>query len=75
MRAGNTQQRTAFIMYLWTATIAFPVTVLAFAPMWVAAIVAAALLLITTIFSLGKSKMYPQGKPDLGNSEIESIDA
>jgi UDP-GlcNAc:undecaprenyl-phosphate GlcNAc-1-phosphate transferase len=75
MRAGNTQQRTAFIMYLWTATIAFPVTVLAFAPMWVAAIVAAALLLITTIFSLGKSKMYPQGKPDQGNSEIESIDA
>jgi len=63
MRAGNTQQRTAFIMYLWTATVAFPVTVLAFAPVWVAALTAAALLLFTVIFSLGKSKMYPDGKP------------
>ena len=32
MRAGNTQIRTAAILYLWTATIAFPVTVSAFAP-------------------------------------------
>jgi UDP-GlcNAc:undecaprenyl-phosphate GlcNAc-1-phosphate transferase len=63
MRAGNTQQRTAFIMYLWTATVAVPVTVLAFAPVWVAALTAAALLLFTVIFSLGKSKMYPDGKP------------
>ena len=63
MRAGNTQQRTAFIMYLWTATIAFPVTVLAFAPIWVAALTAIALLVFTVMFSLGKSKMYPDGKP------------
>jgi UDP-GlcNAc:undecaprenyl-phosphate GlcNAc-1-phosphate transferase len=70
MRAGNTQQRTAFIMYLWTATIAFPVTVLAFAPIWVAALVALVLLIFTTIFSLGKSKMYPQGKPDMGNPDL-----
>ena len=75
MRAGNTQQRTAFIMYLWTATIAFPVTVLAFAPTWVAATVAAALLIATTLFSLGKSKMYPQGKPDLEKPEVENSDA
>jgi len=34
-----------------------------------------ALLIFTTIFSLGKSKMYPQGKPDLGQPEVESIDA
>jgi UDP-GlcNAc:undecaprenyl-phosphate GlcNAc-1-phosphate transferase len=27
-------------VYLWTATIAFPVTVLAFAPWWVAALTA-----------------------------------
>jgi UDP-GlcNAc:undecaprenyl-phosphate GlcNAc-1-phosphate transferase len=50
-------------MYLWTATVAVPVTVLAFAPVWVAALTAAALLLFTVIFSLGKSKMYPDGKP------------
>ena len=71
MRAGNTQQRTAFIMYLWTATIAFPVTVLAFAPIWVAALVATTLLLITTIFSRGRSKMYPHGKPEVETVNVE----
>jgi UDP-GlcNAc:undecaprenyl-phosphate GlcNAc-1-phosphate transferase len=68
MRAGNTQQRTAFIMYLWTATIAFPVTVLAFAPLWVGGVVAMMLLGFTIFFSLGKSKMYPEGKPVLEGS-------
>jgi hypothetical protein len=67
-------------MYLWTATIAFPVTVLAFAPIWVAALVALALFIFTTIFSLGKSKMYPQGKqdmgkPDPGKPETESVNS
>jgi UDP-GlcNAc:undecaprenyl-phosphate GlcNAc-1-phosphate transferase len=71
MRAGNTQQRTAFIMYLWTATIAFPVTVLAFAPMWVAALVAAALLIVTVIFSRGKSKMYQNRKPEWNGGHVE----
>jgi UDP-GlcNAc:undecaprenyl-phosphate GlcNAc-1-phosphate transferase len=56
MRAGNTQIRTAAIMYLWTATIAFPVTVSAFAPLWVAAIFAGAMLAFTIFFSRGKSK-------------------
>jgi UDP-GlcNAc:undecaprenyl-phosphate GlcNAc-1-phosphate transferase len=56
MRAGNTQIRTAAIMYLWTATIAFPVTVSAFAPLWVVAIFAGALLAITIFFTRGKSK-------------------
>lgn len=56
MRAGNTQIRTAAIMYLWTATIAFPVTVSAFAPLWVAAIVAGALLAITLRFTTAQSK-------------------
>ena len=40
---GNSQLRTSFIMYLWTATIAFPATISAFAPLWVALLVAAAL--------------------------------
>jgi UDP-GlcNAc:undecaprenyl-phosphate GlcNAc-1-phosphate transferase len=71
MRAGNTQQRTAFIMYLWTATIAFPVTVLAFAPTWVAAIVAASLLLFTVIFSRGKSKMYKEGRSESVGVHVE----
>jgi UDP-GlcNAc:undecaprenyl-phosphate GlcNAc-1-phosphate transferase len=56
MRAGNTQIRTAAIMYLWTATIAFPVTVSAFAPLWVVAIFAGAMLAFTIFFTRGKSK-------------------
>ena len=55
--AGNSQLRTAFILYLWTATIAFPVTVLAFAPWWIALLTALALMLITLILSYrGKVK-------------------
>jgi UDP-GlcNAc:undecaprenyl-phosphate GlcNAc-1-phosphate transferase len=58
MRAGNTQVRTAGIMYLWTATIAFPVTVSAFAPLWVSAVFAGAMLAFTIFFSRGKSKSF-----------------
>jgi UDP-GlcNAc:undecaprenyl-phosphate GlcNAc-1-phosphate transferase len=58
MRAGNTQVRTASIMYLWTATIAFPVSVSAFAPLWVSAIFAGAMLALTIYFSRGKSKSF-----------------
>ena len=47
MSAGKTQQRTAVIMYLATATIAFPVTIAAFEPIWVAALSAIVLLTIT----------------------------
>jgi UDP-GlcNAc:undecaprenyl-phosphate GlcNAc-1-phosphate transferase len=47
MSAGNSQLKTAIIMYFWTATIAFPVTVSAFAPLWVAALTAAVLIAIT----------------------------
>jgi UDP-GlcNAc:undecaprenyl-phosphate GlcNAc-1-phosphate transferase len=71
MRAGNTQQRTAFIMYLWTATIAFPVTVLAFAPTWVAATVAVSLLIVTVVFSRGKSKMYQESKAESKGVHVE----
>lgn len=36
LTAGNSTGQTILIVYLWTATIAFPVTVLAFAPWWIA---------------------------------------
>jgi UDP-GlcNAc:undecaprenyl-phosphate GlcNAc-1-phosphate transferase len=49
MSAGKTQQRTAIIMYLATATVAFPVTIAAFEPIWVAAISAIVLLTITIV--------------------------
>ncbi len=51
MRAGNSHLRTTLILYLWTATIAFPVVVSAFAPLWVAAIVAGVALFGTLSFS------------------------
>ena len=40
LNAGNSTGQTVLIVYLWTATIAFPVTVLAFAPWWVAVLTA-----------------------------------
>jgi UDP-GlcNAc:undecaprenyl-phosphate GlcNAc-1-phosphate transferase len=40
LNAGNSTGQTVLIVYLWTATIAFPVTVLAFAPSWVAILTA-----------------------------------
>ena len=51
LSAGNSQLKTAVILYLWTATIAFPVTVLAFAPWWVALITALSLISITLLIS------------------------
>lgn len=51
LRAGNTHLRTTLIMYLWTATIAFPVVVSAFAQLWVAAIVAGTMLAFTLYYS------------------------
>jgi hypothetical protein len=47
------------------------VTVLAFAPTWVAALVAAALLIVTVIFSRGKSKMYKERKPETEGVHVE----
>ena len=51
LRAGNTHLRTTLIMYLWTATIAFPVVVSAFAPLWAAAITAGLMLAFTIFYS------------------------
>jgi UDP-GlcNAc:undecaprenyl-phosphate GlcNAc-1-phosphate transferase len=47
LSAGNSHVRTAVIMYLWTATLAFPITISAFAPIWVALLTSAALASIT----------------------------
>jgi UDP-GlcNAc:undecaprenyl-phosphate GlcNAc-1-phosphate transferase len=60
LRAGNSHLRTTLIMYLWTATIAFPVVVSAFAQLWVAAIVAGAMLAFTMYYS--KSGVTVSGK-------------
>ena len=54
LSAGNSTNKTAVILYLWTATIAFPVTVLAFAPWWVALITV--LVLIGISIGVMKSK-------------------
>jgi UDP-GlcNAc:undecaprenyl-phosphate GlcNAc-1-phosphate transferase len=40
LSAGKSTGQTILIVYLWTATIAFPVTVLAFAPWWIAVLTA-----------------------------------
>ena len=61
-KAGNSQLRTAIIMYLWTAAIAFPVTVWAFAPLWIALIVGA-------VFG-GTSILLMKKKRDHVGSEI-----
>jgi hypothetical protein len=45
--------------------------VLAFAPTWVAALVAATLLIVTVIFSRGKSKMYQERKPESEGAHVE----
>jgi UDP-GlcNAc:undecaprenyl-phosphate GlcNAc-1-phosphate transferase len=50
MRSGNSQIRTTLIMYLWTATIAFPVSISAFTPLWVAGVVFALMLAGTIAF-------------------------
>ena len=58
LSAGNSQLKTALILYLWTATIAFPVTVLAFAPWWIALITALSLISITLLIS--RKSMVPR---------------
>lgn len=50
MRSGNSQARTALIMYFWTATIAFPVSVSAFTPIWIAAVLFGVMLAMTIAF-------------------------
>ena len=56
LSAGNSHVRTAVIMYLWTATLAFPITISAFAPIWIAFLVAAILAIITIVVTRNGKK-------------------
>jgi UDP-GlcNAc:undecaprenyl-phosphate GlcNAc-1-phosphate transferase len=58
MRAGNTQSRTALIMYFWTATIAFPVSISAFTPLWVAGCALAVMLVFTILFQRQRPEFH-----------------
>jgi len=57
LNAGNSTGQTVLIVYLWTATIAFPVTVLAFAPWWVAVLTAIFFALLSAIVMKVKKKV------------------
>ena len=57
LRAGNSHLRTALIMYVWTATIALPVVVSAFEPLWVSAIVAGLMLSFAIYFTRSGGKL------------------
>ena len=57
LNAGNSTGQTVLIVYLWTATIAFPVTVLAFAPWWVAVLTAIFFALSSAIVMKVKKKV------------------
>jgi UDP-GlcNAc:undecaprenyl-phosphate GlcNAc-1-phosphate transferase len=54
LTAGNSHKKTVLIMYLWTATLAVPVTVAAFTPLWIA--VLAAIVLGSLSLLLTKTK-------------------
>ncbi len=64
MRSGNSQTRTALIMYFWTATIAFPVSISAFTPLWVAGAIFAALLTFTIIFQMQRPELRKVNKSE-----------
>ena len=57
LKAGNSTGQTVLIVYLWTATIAFPVTVLAFAPWWVAVLTALFFALSSVVVMKKKKKV------------------
>jgi UDP-GlcNAc:undecaprenyl-phosphate GlcNAc-1-phosphate transferase len=57
LKAGNSTGQTVLIVYLWTATIAFPVTVLAFAPWWVAVLTALFFALSSAAVMKSKKKV------------------
>jgi UDP-GlcNAc:undecaprenyl-phosphate GlcNAc-1-phosphate transferase len=62
LRAGNSHLRTALIMYVWTATIALPVVVSAFEPLWVSALVAGIMLAFAIYFTKSGGRKYEQAQ-------------
>ena len=44
---GNSHRRTTFILYIWTAMFAIPTVIAAFAPLWIATVVALFMLAIS----------------------------
>ena len=57
LSAGNSTGQTVLIVYLWTATIAFPVTVLAFAPWWIAVVTALFFALLSAVVMKYRKKV------------------
>lgn len=54
LSAGRSQQQSAVILYFWTATVAFPVTISAFAPPWIALLFGGTMFLFTVFFTRRK---------------------
>ena len=57
LSAGNSTGQTVLIVYSWTATIAFPVTVLAFAPWWIAVLTALFFALLSAVVMKYRKKV------------------
>ncbi len=57
LSAGNSTGQTVLIVYLWTATSAFPVTVLAFAPWWIAVLTALFFALLSAVVMKYRKKV------------------
>jgi UDP-GlcNAc:undecaprenyl-phosphate GlcNAc-1-phosphate transferase len=67
---GNSHRRTTFILYLWSATFAFPTVIAAFAPLWIALLVAAAIASVSLalIFDTMRSqKVHAQQEREASN--------
>jgi len=59
LASGNSQNRAAIVLYLWTATFAVPVTVAAFAPIWIAILLT--IFLAATAFYTAKRTLDRNG--------------
>ena len=49
LSVGNTHRRTTFILYTWTAMFAIPTVIAAFAPLWIALVVASGMFAISLV--------------------------
>ena len=57
LSAGHSHERTALIMYSWTGTIAIPVTVAAFTPLWIAGLVPFSLAVFSFLLTRSTKKI------------------